>query len=66
MPVVEWLRVNDEMRRHIAAKNFEGLIAEPSLARVGDELVRAGITDEREMGRVLGWPLLANEEKVQR
>jgi type II secretory ATPase GspE/PulE/Tfp pilus assembly ATPase PilB-like protein len=53
-PVVECLRVTEEMRRHIAARSLETLIAKPSLADNGRALVDSGMTNEGELQRVFG------------
>lgn len=55
VPVVEWLRVTPEMRRGIAAKNLENLIAQPSLVESAQEVVKAGLTNQSELNRVLGF-----------
>ena len=56
LPLVEWLRVTDAVRRRIGAHDFEGLTAQPSLAESAQRLVQAGLTTEAEVGRVLGFP----------
>ncbi|HEY2084148.1 MAG TPA: GspE/PulE family protein [Verrucomicrobiae bacterium] len=53
-PVVECLRVTEEMRRHIAGRTFEALTAKPSLADNARALVEGGITNEAELRRVFG------------
>src|SRR5882672_1941971 len=53
-PLVEWVRVNDVMRRRIAARELEGLDAVPSLDERAQALMRAGLTNEPEIERVLG------------
>ena len=55
MPVVEWLRVNDAMRRQIAAKDTAELIAQPSLADHAQAVLREGLTNQAELNRVLGF-----------
>jgi type II secretory ATPase GspE/PulE/Tfp pilus assembly ATPase PilB-like protein len=54
VPLVEWLRVSDSMRRAIAARNLGEVAAEPSLAVGARSLVQAGVTNAEEVGRVLG------------
>jgi type II secretory ATPase GspE/PulE/Tfp pilus assembly ATPase PilB-like protein len=54
VPVVEWLRVDDEMRRLIAAKDTSGLLTQPSLAENAQVVLRAGLTNQTELNRVLG------------
>jgi len=56
LPVVEFLRVTDPLRRGIAARDFSALAAQPSLADRARALVQAGVTDEAEVARVLGSP----------
>lgn len=55
VPVVEWLKVNDEMRRRIAARNVGDLIAQPALADNAQVVLRAGLTNQAELNRVLGF-----------
>lgn len=54
VPLVEWLRLTPALRSRIAARDLEGLAAEPALAQRARELVQAGVTDETEVARVLG------------
>ena len=56
LPLVEWLRLNDSLRRRIAARDLEGLAARPALAESARSLVQAGLTTEAEVARVLGIP----------
>jgi type II secretory ATPase GspE/PulE/Tfp pilus assembly ATPase PilB-like protein len=53
-PVVECLRVTDELRGRITAHAFEALTAKPSLADNARTLVDGGITNEAELRRVFG------------
>jgi len=55
VPVVEWLRVTPEMRRGITTKNLENIIARPTLAESAQEVVKAGLTNQSELNRVLGF-----------
>ena len=55
VPVLEWLRVTDEMRRGIAAKNLENVNPHPTLAESAQEIVKAGLTNQSELNRVLGF-----------
>lgn len=57
LPLVEWLRVNDALRRRIAARELDGIAAQPSLAASARGLIQAGLTDEKEVARVLGSPV---------
>src|ERR1051325_10770968 len=53
LPLVEWLRSNDALRRRILARDLDGLAAEPSLNQTAQTLVRAGLTNQAEVARVL-------------
>lgn len=55
LPLVEWLRLNDALRRRIAARDLDGLAAQPALAESARSLVQAGLTTETEVARVLGF-----------
>ena len=55
LPLVEWLRLNDALRRRIAARDLDGLSAHPALAESARGLVQAGLTDDAEVARVLGF-----------
>ena len=55
LPLVESLRLNEEARRRIAARQLEGLAASPSLAESAKALALAGHTNEAEVRRVLGY-----------
>jgi type II secretory ATPase GspE/PulE/Tfp pilus assembly ATPase PilB-like protein len=55
LPLVEWLRVDDGMRRKIAARELDGLVTQSPLADGGKNLVRRGLTNEAELARVLGF-----------
>jgi general secretion pathway protein E len=54
LPLVEWLRLNDALRRRVAARDLDVLTAQPALAESARSLVQAGLTTEAEVGRVLG------------
>lgn len=54
LPLVEWLRVHDVMRRRVALRELEGLVAKPSLAESACELLQRKWTNESETDRVLG------------
>src|SRR5260221_8562652 len=54
LPLVEWLRVNDPLRRRITARDLDGLGAQPSLKDTARDLVQAGSTNQVEVDRVLG------------
>jgi type II secretory ATPase GspE/PulE/Tfp pilus assembly ATPase PilB-like protein len=54
LPLLEWVRVNETLRRRLAARDVEGLAAQPSLADGGRALVQAGLTTEAEVARILG------------
>jgi general secretion pathway protein E len=53
-PLIESLRITDTFRREIAARHLDTLAAHPNLAEQGGHLVEAGLTDQREINRVLG------------
>jgi len=55
LPLVEWLRVTDAKRRRIAARDLEGIVAQPALADGARALVQGGLTDQAELNRVLGF-----------
>jgi general secretion pathway protein E len=55
VPVVECLRVREDMRRRIALREIDALSAKPSLAENAQALVAAGLTNEAELRRVFGW-----------
>ena len=55
VPVVEWLRVSDAQRRRVAAADLGELVAQPSLADSAQTVLRAGLTNQAELNRVLGF-----------
>lgn len=55
VPVVEWMRVTEEMRRGIVARNLESIVARPTLAESAQEVAKAGLTNQSELNRVLGF-----------
>jgi type II secretory ATPase GspE/PulE/Tfp pilus assembly ATPase PilB-like protein len=55
LPLVEWLRVGDALRPRLAARQLEELVARPALADEARALIQAGLTDEAEVGRVMGF-----------
>jgi type II secretory ATPase GspE/PulE/Tfp pilus assembly ATPase PilB-like protein len=54
VPLVEWLRINEPVRRRLAARELDGLAAQPSLVMAAQTMMRAGLTNEAEVSRVLG------------
>jgi general secretion pathway protein E len=54
LPLVEWVRLQQTLRRRIAARDLDALAAQPILAESARSLVQAGLTTEAEVGRVLG------------
>ena len=54
VPLVESLRLTEDLRRRVSLRDLEALTAQPSLADKARELVQAGRTDEVEVRRVLG------------
>ncbi len=55
LPLVEWLRVSDAMRRWLATRELEGMAAQPALAERARRLIEAGQTNQAERNRVLGF-----------
>ena len=55
LPIVEWVRLNDALRRKIAAGKLDGLAARPGLSEGAQALVRQGLTSAAEVERVLGF-----------
>jgi type II secretory ATPase GspE/PulE/Tfp pilus assembly ATPase PilB-like protein len=55
LPLVEWLRLNDALRRRIAERDLDGVAAQITLAESARSLVQAGLTTEAEVARVLGF-----------
>jgi type II secretory ATPase GspE/PulE/Tfp pilus assembly ATPase PilB-like protein len=54
LPLVEWLRMNDGLRRMIAGRDVSSIAAKPSLSESAGGLVQSGLTNEAEVVRVLG------------
>jgi general secretion pathway protein E len=54
LPLVELVKVSEAFRLRIIAKDFNGLAAESSLANAAANLVKAGLTNQTEVDRVLG------------
>jgi type II secretory ATPase GspE/PulE/Tfp pilus assembly ATPase PilB-like protein len=54
LPLVEWLRVTDNLRRRLATASLTELVAHPSLADRARELVQKSLTTDQEIRRVLG------------
>jgi type II secretory ATPase GspE/PulE/Tfp pilus assembly ATPase PilB-like protein len=54
LPVLEWLRVDDALRRQICLRNLDSCSAHPSLLEAARALVAAGQTTQAEVRRVLG------------
>ena len=54
LPLVEWLRVTDPIRRRLATRDLDALAAQPSLATTARALVQSGLTNEAEVTRILG------------
>ena len=54
VPLVEWVRMNDALRKRLAAHDLEGLVPRSSLAAEAQGLVQEGVTNEKEVERVLG------------
>ncbi len=56
MPLVESLRITEDLRRRVARQELEEIVAKPPLAERAQELVKDGVTDLKEIQRVLGSP----------
>lgn len=54
LPIVEWLRVHEELRPQIRTRALGGIAPEISLAETAQLLVQQGLTDELEISRILG------------
>jgi type II secretory ATPase GspE/PulE/Tfp pilus assembly ATPase PilB-like protein len=54
LPLLEWLRVSDTMRRSIVARELDALTVQPSLAENARALAETGLTNTLEVQRVLG------------
>lgn len=54
LPLVEWLRVSDLMRRQTALREVNGFVAKPSLAETARAFIQRQLTNETELARVLG------------
>jgi len=54
IPLLESLRINDQIRKQIGAGKTESLRAQTTLAARAQALVAAGLTNEAEVRRVLG------------
>jgi type II secretory ATPase GspE/PulE/Tfp pilus assembly ATPase PilB-like protein len=54
LPLVEWVRSNDRLRRCLAACELDRLAASPALADSARALVQSGLTNQAEVVRVLG------------
>lgn len=54
VPVVEWIRMDDKLRRNIRERGVEAVVPSHSLEHSARSLIERGITDKRELERVLG------------
>lgn len=54
VPLVEWLRVNDQIREQIRRRELTALAPAQSLEASGRALVNAGVTNEAEFRRIFG------------
>jgi type II secretory ATPase GspE/PulE/Tfp pilus assembly ATPase PilB-like protein len=54
LPLIEWLRITDPVRRNIAAGQLEGLTAQAPLRENALSLLQLGLTTETEIQRLLG------------
>lgn len=53
-PLVEWLRVDEALRKQLRAENLEAVQPKQSLETSARELLSRGLSDEEELSRVLG------------
>jgi general secretion pathway protein E len=54
VPVVEWLRVSDMMRRGLVEGHTDGLAAQRPLGEEAKALIKNGVTNAEEVGRIFG------------
>ena len=54
LPLVEWLRLNDNLRTQIRSGDLQNITPQPSLAESARDLVNRGLSNQTEMQRVLG------------
>ncbi len=54
LPVVEWLKLDDDIRAAIRRQDLHGLAPEQPLVRAAEQMVREGKTDEAEQQRIFG------------
>ena len=54
LPLVEWLRLNEDHRAKIRSGNFQHVTPQPTLAEFARDLVHRGLSNQIEMQRVLG------------
>jgi len=54
LPLIEWLRITDSMRRQIASGQLDGLNAQSPLRENALSLLQLGLTTESEIERILG------------
>jgi len=55
VPTAELLRITNELRRQVGARQWENLEARPNLLECAAKLVQEGITNRTEVDRVLGF-----------
>jgi hypothetical protein len=55
LPVVELLRVNNAVRRSIAKRELDDVAPPMTLAQAAQGLVKANLTNDAEIRRVLGF-----------
>jgi hypothetical protein len=53
-PLVEWLRADETLRRQLRAENLEAVQLKQTLETSARELLSRGLSDEKELSRVLG------------
>lgn len=63
VPLVEGLRLDAPLRRLLAAHDLTRLTAAPTLADSARALIQSGLTDDAEIGRVLGVPIAGDDAR---
>jgi type II secretory ATPase GspE/PulE/Tfp pilus assembly ATPase PilB-like protein len=55
VPLIESIRVNDTIRRHISTRELHQITVTPDLADQATTLIQTGLTNQAEVSRVLGF-----------
>jgi type II secretory ATPase GspE/PulE/Tfp pilus assembly ATPase PilB-like protein len=56
VPIAETVKITDPLRADIGSGEFNAIVAAPNLSAAADAAVKSGLTDNREIRRVLGLP----------